>query len=39
MQLNIYIRHHLDYLVNLEKNNLKKRRDTLEETLEENKKY
>ena len=32
-QLNIHIRHHLDYLVNLEKNNSKKQRDTLGETL------
>ena len=40
MQLNIYIRHHLDYLINLEKNNfLKKQRDTFGETIEDNQKY
>ena len=38
MQLSIYIRHLLDYLVNLE-NNLKNQRDTSEETLEDKKKY
>ena len=38
MQLSLYIRHLLDYLVNLE-NNLKKQRDTSEETLEDKKKY
>ena len=35
----IYITHHLDYLVNLEKDNFKKQRDTLGETLEDNDKY